>query len=181
MQIVLRNNETVFIRLLQSSDEENLFQYLLHLSPESRFRFGPHAFDRETVHNICAQLPGDTRRYIAEQQSTGYIVAYFLARLGMIEFDRKRYADRQQYFSESTTITFAPSVADAWQSTGLATVMNTFIENELKVMGIRHSILWGGVQATNEKAVKYYKKIGYQYQASFWNEEKDNYDMVKVL
>jgi diamine N-acetyltransferase len=48
-------------------------------------------------------------------------------------------------------------------------------------MGIRHSILWGGVQATNEKAVKYYKKIGYQYQASFWNEEKDNYDMVKVL
>lgn len=181
MQIILRNQETVSIRLLKLSDEENIFQYLLHLSAESRSRFGPHPFDRETVKTICSNLPGDTRRYVTVQQSTGYILAYFLVKQGMIEFDRQRYAGRDQYFPEATTVTFAPSVADAWQSTGLGTAMNSFIESELKVMGIQHIVLWGGVQATNEKAVNYYKKIGYQYLASFWHNEKDNYDMMKTL
>ncbi len=181
MIVTLSNSEKLIIRLLTLSDEENLFQYLLHLSPETRSRFGPHSFDKETVKNICRQLPGDTRRYIAVQQSTGYLVAYFLIKEGMIEFDQQRYTRRQQFFSTATTVTFAPSVADAWQSTGLGTSMNNFIERELKEMGIYHIILWGGVQATNEKAVNYYKKLGYQYIANFWHEGKDNYDMVRTL
>jgi diamine N-acetyltransferase len=181
MIVTLRNREKLIVRLLESSDEENLFQYLLYLSPDSRSRFGPHAFDRETVNAICQHLPGDTRRYIAVQQSSGYVVAYFLLKRGMIEFDQKRYAAHQQFFSTTTTVTFAPSVADAWQSTGLGTAMNNFIEDELKVMGIKHVILWGGVQAANEKAVNYYKKLDYQYIANFWHEGKENYDMVKIL
>lgn len=181
MIATLRNNETIIIRLLESSDEENLYQYLLHLSPQSRSRFGPHPFDRETIKTICQNLPGDIRRYITVQQSTGYIVAYFLAKQGMIDFDQQRYAARQQFFSASTTVTFAPSVADAWQSTGLGTVMNNFMENELKTIGVQHIVLWGGVQAANEKAVNYYKKLGYEYYASFWHEGKDNYDMAKTL
>jgi diamine N-acetyltransferase len=181
MIVTLRNNEKVTIRLLESSDEENLFQYLLHLSPETRSRFGPHSFDRETVTEICAGLSGDTRRYIAVQESTKYILAYFLVKTGMIAWDQQRFEARQQYFSTATTVTYAPSVADAWQSTGLGTAMNAFIENELKEMGIHHIVLWGGVQATNEKAVSYYKKLGYQYHASFLHEGKDNYDMAKTI
>jgi diamine N-acetyltransferase len=181
MIVTLQNNEKITIRLLEPFDEENLFQYLLNLSPESRSRFGPHAFDRETVFDICTQLPGDTGRYIGEQQRTGYVIAYFLVKQGMIEFDRQRYAARQQYFPETTTVTFAPSVADSWQSTGLGTAMNAFIEGQLIAAGIKHVILWGGVQATNEKAVNYYTKLGYQYVASFAHEGMNNYDMVKTL
>jgi diamine N-acetyltransferase len=179
--ITLRNQEPVTLRLLTAGDEENLFQYLYHLSPESRSRFGPHPFNRETVHTICQTLPGDTHRFIAQQVSTGFIVAYFLVKQGMIDFDRERYAARQQYFNNAATVTYAPSVADAWQSTGLGTAMNCYIEHELSEAGVRTVILWGGVQATNEKAINYYKKMGYQYQASFWHDGKDNYDMLKAL
>ena len=109
------------------------------------------------------------------------IVAYMLVRQGMIEWDLNRYTTRNQSYDHTTSVTFAPSVADAWQSTGLGSLMNNLIEEDLKEKNIKNIILWGGVQATNEKAIHYYKKIGYQFIASFWHDGKDNHDMVKQL
>jgi hypothetical protein len=54
-------------------------------------------------------------------------------------------------------------------------------KQNLTIRGIKTVILWGGVQATNTKAVNFYKKLGYRFIASFWHDEKDNYDMVKEL
>ncbi len=85
---------------------------------------------------------------------------------GMLKADRQRYSERNQYFDPVTTVTFAPS-ADAWQSTGLGFAMAN-IEEDLRKKSIRHVILWGGVQATNFKALNYYKKLGYEYIDSFW-------------
>lgn len=177
----LANNRKVIIRQLQSTEADVLFNYLQQLSPESRSRFGPHAFDKETIHTICENLSPGILRYISKDAEMGCIVAYMLIKQGMIEWDKERYAARNQFFDLSTTVTFAPSVADAWQRSGLGTVMNSIIENELINRGIKTIVLWGGVQASNEKAVNFYKKHNYRYISSFWHEGKDNYDMVKDL
>jgi ribosomal protein S18 acetylase RimI-like enzyme len=181
MKHQLKNGKPVEIRLLESKDREKLFDYFQCLSAESRSRFGPHPFDKETVSVICANPNGEIRRYIAIDISSGRVVAYMLIKQGMIEWDESRYAVRQESYDYNTSVTFAPSVADAWQSSGLGIIMNEVIEEDLNKRGIRNIILWGGVQATNEKAVNFYRKLGYQYLASFWHDGKDNYDMVKEL
>jgi ribosomal protein S18 acetylase RimI-like enzyme len=181
MKIQVRDGRSVIIRSLQESDNEPLYDYLQNLSSESRSRFGPHPFDQQTINQICKHPDKNIQRYIAVEESTSTIVAYMLIRQGMIEADQQRYARRDQFFDPAITVTYAPSVADDWQSSGLGTAMVNVIEKELKNKGIRYIILWGGVQATNLKAVNFYKKIGYQFIASFWHDHKDNHDMIKEL
>jgi len=181
MTINLRNNKTATIRQLNHQDKEALYNYLQQLSAESRSRFGPHSFDRTTINSIIDQPDTNIHRYVAIDDLTGDIVAYMLIKQGMIEFDFPRYAARNLFFDDATTVTFGPSVVDSWQSTGLGSAMASFIEADLSHRRIKTIILWGGVQATNTKAVNFYKKLGYQFIASFWHDEKDNYDLVKEL
>lgn len=177
----LHNKKQVSIRQLQPGDAGALFTYLQGLSVESRSRFGPHAFDKETVCNICnGQIPR-WECYIALDNSNDNIVAYMLICQGLIDWDVKRYAQRNISFDTTSTVTFAPSVGDGWQGTGLGTLMNNFIESELKKRGIKSIVLWGGVQASNEKAVNFYQKHHYQYISTFRNDGMDNFDMVKYL
>ncbi|MBI1782707.1 MAG: GNAT family N-acetyltransferase [Sphingobacteriales bacterium] len=180
MELTLRNGIPINTRLLQNTDVQNLFNYVFSLSVETKSRFGPHLFNRETIEQICNNKD-DVMRYVAIDESTANIVGYMLFKQGMIYWDDKRYAERNQYFNYSTTVTYAPSVADAFQSSGLGSVMYNEIEKELRTKGIKHIVLWGGVQATNERAVNFYKKFGYELYGSFWHDEKDNLDMVKEL
>jgi ribosomal protein S18 acetylase RimI-like enzyme len=181
MHNVLKNGRSVNIRLLAASDNEKLFEYFdLHFSKESRSRFGPHAFDKETINSICQNGDKEITRYVATDGKND-LVAYMLIKQGMIDWDKDRYAARHQSYDYEVSVTFAPSVADAWQSTGVGSLMNDIIEDDLRRRKIKHIILWGGVQATNEKAVNFYRKLGYQFIASFWHDGKDNHDMVKEL
>jgi ribosomal protein S18 acetylase RimI-like enzyme len=177
----LKDKRSVEIRLLANSDNDNLFDYFQNLSIESRSRFGPHLFDKETIDIICTEPNNDTLRYVAIDNSSKQIVAYMLIKQGMIEWDEERYATRNQAYDHASSVTFAPSVADAWQSSGLGSLMNDLIEDDLDKRKIRSIILWGGVQSSNLKAVNFYKKLGYQYIASFLHNNKDNHDMVKQL
>jgi ribosomal protein S18 acetylase RimI-like enzyme len=181
MKYELKNGKSVGVRLLQSNDNEKLFEYFdQYFSKESKSRFGPHPFDRETINRICRSPNGEIIRYVAIDENES-IAAYMIIKQGMIEWDMNRYATRQQSYDHNTSVTFAPSVADAWQSSGVGSLMNKIIEGDLNKRGIKNVILWGGVQVTNEKAVNFYKKLGYQFIASFWHDGKDNHDMVKSL
>lgn len=175
------NGKEISIRLLESSDNEMLFDYFEKLSSESKSRFGPHPFDRETVNQICWNPDHEICRYIAVDNESGSILSYMLIKQGMIEWDEKRFATRNEKYDYNTSVTFAPSVSDAWQSKGLGSLMNSIIEDDLRKRGIKNIILWGGVQATNSKAVHFYKKSGYQILSSFYHNGLDNYDMVKEL
>lgn len=181
MNCVLRNGRSAKIRLLSGDDAEKLFEYFdKYFSSESKSRFGPHPFDRKTICTICKNPDTEITRYVAVD-AEGCIVGYMLIKQGMIEWDEKRYAARNEFYDYTTSVTFAPSVADSWQSSGLGTVMNAMIEEDLKNRGVKSIILWGGVQAANDKAVNFYKKLGYEFIDSFWHDEKDNYDMMKQL
>lgn len=181
MKYNLKNGKAVEIRLLEPNDNEKLLDYFdQRFSNDSKSRFGPHAFDKETIHAICQEPGGEVIRYVAIDEENN-IVAYMLIKQGMIEWDKNRYLTRQQTYEHNISVTFAPSVADEWQRTGLGSLMNDYIEDDLRKKNIKNIILWGGVQLTNEKAVNFYKKSGYQFIASFWHEGKDNFDMVKTL
>jgi ribosomal protein S18 acetylase RimI-like enzyme len=177
--ITLKCNASVTVRFLQKDDEEGLFHYFNLLSAESKSRFGPHLFDRETVLYIVNEQGSDINRYVAvnEQQE---IVAYMLIKKGMLEGEQYRLRQNNVAFEESLFCTYAPSVADAWQSSGLGSAMYQVIEHGIrKNTPYRFIILWGGVQATNAKAIGFYQKQGFQQIGSFWYDGKDNHDMIK--
>ena len=177
----LKNNKNVMLRPLLPGDVTKLFKYFNDLSADTRSRFGPHAFDWITPERLCRWSPADEWRFIAEEMTGHKIVAYAIIKKGYLLHDANRLSNYGLLLSDHTDCTFAPSVADAWQSSGLGMLMNTISEDDLFKRGIKNIILWGGVQATNEKAVNFYKKLGYQFIASFLHDGKDNFDMVKNL
>ena len=58
--------------------------------------------------------------------------------------------------------------------------MYKHIENDLRQKGVNRIVLWGGVQATNEKAVNFYKKHGF-IELGHFEHNGSNVDMVKDL
>jgi len=55
--------------------------------------------------------------------------------------------------------------------------MFEYIRSHLQKDGIRRIILWGGVQAGNEKAVRYYLKHGFRTSGQF-EHNGNNFDMI---
>lgn len=156
-------------------DIDNLFHYLQNLSSETRSRFGPHPFDKDS---IAAFYNDSTDRigYVAIDTETGDLIAYSIIKIGFLEHDRTRLESYGLTLENKHDCTFAPSVADAWQGCGIGSNLFHFIITDLKSKAINRIILWGGVQANNERAVVYYHKLGFKTLGQFqYNGE--NYDM----
>lgn len=181
--VVLPSGETAALRLLQSDDAVRLGKYLLGLSAETRARYGPHRFDQETANAICATLdPNEILRLVAVVPENGSerIVGYFLLKMGVWDGDRKRYEARNIPLHEDTDCTLAPSIADDYQNRGLGSLMMRHLLNLAPKLGQKRMVLWGGVQATNDRAVHFYTRWGFRKVGEFVN-GRNNYDMILDL
>jgi diamine N-acetyltransferase len=176
MIIETKNNRKVLIRKLISTDFDILFSYLEKLSEETKKRFEPHAFDKNAIIDFYAHVNNNIG-FIAYDADNEEIIAYSIIKMGFLEADNIRLKGYGLEQNHKTDCTFAPSVADAWQSTGIGTGIFKFIISELKTTEIKRIILWGGVQATNEKAINYYKKNGFKILRQFFH-NVENYDMA---
>lgn len=178
MIVTTKNNRQVELRKLNSDDYDNLCDYLDKLSIETRKRFGPHPFERNSIIEFYRN---DLHTgYIAQDTETSEIVAYSIIKIGFLEHDVFRLQSYGLKLDHKTDATFAPSVADNWQSQGIGNALFQFIIADLKLFEINRVILWGGVQADNHKAVNYYRKNGFQALGKF-HYNGLNYDMVFQL
>jgi diamine N-acetyltransferase len=179
MIFVAKNKREVKLRELHFEDLEKLVGYLQNLNPETKSRFGPHGFELEALKQLFMD-PEQFFGFIAEEISSGNIVAYSVIKKGILEHDRFRIESYGLQLDTETDCTFAPSVADKWQSQGLGNALFHFVLNKLKLKSFKRIILWGGVQANNEKALNFYNKNGFIRLGGFeyngWN-----YDMVKEI
>ena len=180
MIVWLKNNRPVKLRHLQAHDANRLFQYFDNLSLETRQRFGPHSFDRDTVKNICDNPTVNEWRFIAEDTDDNTIIAYAIIKKGYLMHDASRLSSYGLQLSDHSDCTFAPSVTDAWQSSGLGSKLFEHILEQIRQEGFTRIILWGGVQSNNEKAVKFYLKYGFRVLGEFENNGR-NSDMVKEI
>jgi len=179
MIIKTKDNRQVYLRRLNSNDIDNLFFYLNMLGTGTKKRFGPHQFDKQSIIDFY-EHPGTHKSYIAQTIDTNEIIAYSIIRYGYLESDYHRFLSYGIELNRKTDCEFAPSVADAWQSCGIGNQLFPFILQDLKETEIKRIVLWGGVQADNEKAIDYYKKNGFQTAGQFtYNGE--NFDMIRDL
>ena len=173
--MTLKNSQTLALRNLNHTDWGQLSTYLSGLSLESRKRSGPHPFDLASVEAFYGQP--ENRGYVAIVPESGEIVAYAILRNGYLQHDRARLESYGVTLNSDTDCTFAPSVADSWQSCGVGNALLRFILSAIKESSRNRIILWGGVQADNEKAVNFYLKNGFRILGSF-EYNGQNFDMV---
>jgi len=176
MIVKTKNNKQILLRQFNINDVDLLTDYLQSLSSETKKRFGPHPFDKQSVFNLYKDL-GTYLGYVGVDTETNEIVAYSIIKFGYIEHDRIRFQSYGIAHESNTDCTFAPSVADKWQSCGIGNQLFQFIISDLLSKGIKRVILWGGVQATNEKAISFYKKNNFKTVGQFTH-HGENYDMI---
>lgn len=166
MIIEAKNSRKVCLRRLQSDDPDNLFDYLQGLNADTKSRFGPHGFDKQSIIYFYKQ-PNEHLGYVAEDILTKKIVAYFILERGYLNHESLRLQSYDLTLDRQTDCTFAPSVADSWQSCGVGNALFRFVLSDLKSKGIKRIILWGGVQNNNEKAINFYLKNGFKLLGHF--------------
>jgi diamine N-acetyltransferase len=169
-----KNKAKILIRKLETTDFLKLNSYLENLSEASKKRFGPHPFDLTSI--LAFYEHGYDTGYIGYDLDKEEIVAYSIIKNGVLDDDNNRYTNYNLPLNQQTDVTFAPSVADTWQSQGVGDTMFQFIHAELRKTQAKRIILWAGVQATNEKAINYYKKNGFKKVGEF-STSVENYDM----
>jgi len=176
MIIHTKNNHEVSLQKLEPENFEKLYHYLQHLNPETSERFGPHHFDRKAIIDFY-ENSDNNHGYIALDAGTMEIIAYSIIKIGFLEHDSSRLRSYGLAPDNKTDCTFAPSVADQWQSLGIGNSLFGFILSDLKANGIKRIILWGGVQCDNIKAVNFYTKNGFRTLGQFEYNGK-NWDMI---
>jgi diamine N-acetyltransferase len=175
MLFTAKNNKSIFLRRLEIADLDNLSGYLEHLSNDTKKRFGPHDFSKPGIIDFFADQKNTG--YIAIDTTTKTIIAYAVVKLGYLQHDSPRLQSYGIALDHNTDCSFAPSVADSWQSCGIGNSLLHFIISDVKATAIKRIILWGGVQANNDKAVNYYTRNGFKILGQF-EYHGDNYDMI---
>jgi diamine N-acetyltransferase len=176
MIVKAKNDRSVLLRQLNADDYDDLSFYLNLLSYETTRRYGPHRFDKQAIIDIYENSITHFG-YIARDIETSKIIAYCVIRKGCLEHDGYRLNSYGLTLNPETDCTFAPSVADNWQSQGIGHQLFRFLLADLKTRRFERVILWGGVQADNLRAVNYYKKNGFRHLGEFQH-NGSNYDMI---
>jgi GNAT superfamily N-acetyltransferase len=166
----------IVLRRLEKTDIPTLADYLQLLSHESRMRFGPHGFDKASLDAVFSEGSPHTG-YLALEEKGSSFIAYAIVRRGFLGHDAARLESHGLKPDPHKDATFAPSVADDWQGRGLGPRMFAYIREDLRTMGIQRIILWGGVQQSNERAVRYYQRLGFLTLGAF-EYQGMNFDMV---
>ena len=184
----LRSGQRLILRLLQPQDAAPFGDYLLNLSAHARSHFAPHEFTRERAEQVCADAnAGDLLRFVvtAGPVPSPCIVAYFLLFLGEPHLEIRRYeqyGDTLAALRGKRLCTFAPSVADDYQSRGLASAAMPKILELARALGCEQMLLMGGAHVENAKAVAFYEKFGFRPVGRFMNPDgRESQDMMMDL
>ncbi len=184
--VILSSGEPVQLRPLAESDGVLLAAYLEGLSPETQAKYRPHDFTAEVAHQLCAQVGDDPSLRLIALTGEGEnerIIAYFIIHRAISDDDQKRYVGYGFALEADTDCQFAPSVADAYQGTGLGSRLMPLCQEIVRGQGFRRMLLWGGVYISNQQAIRFYEKNGFQVVGRFTpgGGREDRYDMLAPL
>ena len=182
----LSSGESVHFRPLAETDGPLLAAYFEGLSLEVRAKYRPHDFTAEVAQQLCAQVGDDPSLRLIALTGEGEnerIIAYFIVHRAISDDDQKRYAGYGVVLEPETDCQFAPSVADAYQGTGLGSRLMPLCQEIVRGQGFQRMMLWGGVYISNQQAVRFYEKNGFRVVGRFnpGGGKEDRYDMLASL
>ena len=183
--LTARNGETIAFRPLVADAGAAMGVYFRGLRVLTCRRFAQTPFDQATADAVCASIDrGTTLRMVGD--AGGRIVSYFLLNFAFDPREVERYTAAGVTLDVHADCRVAPCVADAYQNQQLGGVMLAHLLDLARRLGRRRVILWGGVQARNERARYFYLKHGFTDVGQFMATAPDgqhinNYDMMREL
>lgn len=161
------------MRLLNKEDSAALTAYFESLGAESKKRFQPHPLTAELAQALCESPETGVLRFVVEHSNR--IIAYFILDPRMSRHEAGRFSEFGIELESGKDYLFAPSVADEFQNTGIASKAMPHLLATAKAAGARSLVLMGGTQATNPRAIAFYEKFGFQkfggYQTEVFNHD----------
>ncbi|MFI5911997.1 GNAT family N-acetyltransferase [Dactylosporangium sp. NPDC051541] len=161
---VTADGQPFTVRPLHRSDAAPLQTFLSTLSePSRRYWHGdtdPSEAARDWIDSIARY---DKLRLVAHAPTTPTVLA------GVIDlsfslpdgWEITRYAAAGILLDPARTVRWGPCVADAWQSRGLAAALLPPSWSAAKLLNRDCVVLFGGVDATNHRARRFYTKHGF--------------------
>lgn len=177
----LNNGEEFTFRPLLSSDSKSFGNFLEGLSADTRNRYAPHPLTFEEAKKICLTLKDSEVLRLIAINKKGVIVGYFILSFTFREEELNRYHNYGLPIILGKDVRIAPVIADVYQNKGIGSIMMKETINVSRKLGLRYLVLWGGTQATNERAIHFYNKFGFINVGKFEKNNKNNYDMYLEL
>ncbi len=166
------------LRPLVATDEPPLATFFEGLGTASRLSYD---VDEPAAHaaQMCEAIDRyDKLRFILEGQS-GTIQGIFEFSFGLPEGDRNRYRSYGLELQPGTDVRFALCIADALQGQGVARLLWPHLTDVARGFGCTRIILWGGVYASNEPALRFYRRLGFSEVGQFaCRDEQECIDMI---
>lgn len=166
------------LRPLLPRDASALGRYFDGLSAATTRRFQPHELSAASAVRLCADLSEDTQRFVVSHHYE--IVGYLILSRRIPPSDAARYLERGVSLDGAHDLSFAPSIADAWQNRKLASAVMPQLIAHAHAHAVRSLVLMGGTQATNARAIAFYEKFGF-VRCGGYETDVYNHDMRLVL
>jgi diamine N-acetyltransferase len=166
------------LRALQPDDAVALGRYFDALSVETTRRFQPHELSTSSALRLCVDVASRADRFVLCHSYE--IIGYFILSRRLPDSDIARYRQQGVLLDDAHDLSFAPSIADAWQNRRLASAAMPHLIAQARTIGARSLVLMGGTQATNERAVAFYEKFGFQ-RCGGYETDVYNHDMRLVV
>lgn len=180
-ELVLGNGERVVLRPLVPEDVQKLARFLERLSVKTREQSTFSSYDIAMAQELCEAINRyDKLRFVLEN-SCEEICGLFEFSLDIPESDVDRFNDYGITLGDNDC-RWGITIADDYQNFGVGKLIFPFMVRVVKGFGYARIILYGGVLASNERAIHYYEKLGFKEVGRFVNQDEiASVDMVLDL
>jgi RimJ/RimL family protein N-acetyltransferase len=169
-QITLPSGEPVVLRPLASGDARPLGAFLEGLSPQTRHFWYMDSYDLDQAQALCDAIARyDKLRFVVQTRAgqTDAIIGLMEFSFDLTDGDLQRYAEYGIDLRGGHDCRFGPCLADAYQGQGAAGMLFPPLMEVARRFDQQRVILWGGVIAANQRAIRFYEKAGFQRVGDF--------------
>lgn len=181
--IMTAEGETLILRPLAADDVDKTGQFLSGLSTQTRHFSTFSGYDTAAAQALCESIARyDKLRFVIEAPAAGRIIGMLEFSMDITPADQARYTAYGVPLDPVTDCRFGPTLADDYQNKGIGSRVFPFIMAVARRFGQQRIILWGGVLADNQRAIRYYEKVGFRALGRFTTvDQLDAIDMILNL
>lgn len=180
-RIELPGDPHAILRPLEARDKEALGEFLSALSPATQDLYD---VSEPRVHatEMCDAIDRfDKLRFVLEEDR-GPIQGLCELSFGLPEGDRDRFSSHGVELRPGVDVRFGACLADSIQGRGVGSRLWPRIEEVARRFGCARILLWGGVYASNDRAYRFYQRVGFAEVGRFARSDaRECIDMIANL
>ncbi len=169
--VELPAGEDGVLRPLDPRDPGALTRFLSELSPRTQALYDVDAPAQQAA-EMCEAIDGYDRLTFVLEDGGGSIVGLFELSFTLPVGDRERFVRYGVELHPGADVRLGVCLADRFQGVGIASGMWPRIVDVVLAFGCVRILLWGGVYASNKKALRFYERVGFQEVGRFVRGDK---------